>query len=94
MTFLVGQLGHERGTVIRPVFVRVPASVPDVSRPVQPWSWTSVLVAPLELVAVAWSVPLVMLGVMVPVGMLGVMVPVGLALSSLLWLGRQVVSRF
>jgi hypothetical protein len=85
MTSLVGQLGHERGTVIRPVFVRVPASVLDVSRPVQSWRWTSVPVAPLELVVVAWSVPFMMLGVMVPVG---------LALSSLLWLGGQVVSGF
>jgi hypothetical protein len=85
MTSLVGQLRHESATVIRPVFVRVPASVVDVSRPVHSLRWTTLLVAPLELVAVAWSVPLVMLAVMVPVG---------LSLASLLWLGRQIISRF
>jgi hypothetical protein len=85
MTTLVGQLRHEIGTGIRPVFVRVPADVLDVSRLVQPRRWRSVLVAPFELAALAWSVPLVMLAVMIPVG---------LSIASLLWLLRQVVGRF
>ena len=86
MTLLVGQVGHESATVIRPVFVRVPANTVNVRpRPVHPWRWTNVLVAPLELVAVAWCVPLVMLAVIAPVG---------LSIASLLWLGRLIISRF
>lgn len=85
MTSLVSQLGQEFDFGIRPISVRVTASVVDVSRPVQPWRWTSVLAAPLELVALTWSVPLVMLAGMASVG---------LAMTSLLWLGRQIVSRF
>jgi hypothetical protein len=85
MTSLVAQLRHDSGIVIRPVFGRAPTSVLDVSQGGLPWRWTSVLVAPLEVVAVAWSVPLVILAVMLPVG---------LSVSSLLWLGRQIISRF
>ena len=40
--------------------------VVDVSRPVQPWNWTTVLRAPLELLAVVWSVPFVILMVGIP----------------------------
>ncbi len=85
MTSLASQLGQEFDTGIRPVTLRVPASVLNVSRRVQPWRWTSVLAAPLELLALTWSVPLVMLVVMASVG---------LAMTSLVWLGRQIVGRF
>jgi hypothetical protein len=58
-------------------------AVLDVSRRAIPWRWGGVLLAPLELLAVAWSVPVVMLLVMVPIG---------LALSGLLWVGRFILS--
>lgn len=50
-----------------------------VSRPVTPWRWTNVLLGPLEALALAWSIPFLILLVMVPVG---------LALASALWFGR------
>jgi hypothetical protein len=66
--------------------VVMPAShVLDVSRPARPWRWTSVLLAPVELLALAWSVPVIILLIMVPIG---------LALASALWLGRLVLGRF
>lgn len=40
---------------------RVADYVVDVSRPLLPWRWTSMLRAPLELLAVVWSVPLLIL---------------------------------
>ena len=85
MTSLVGQLGRGIDTGTRPVFVRVPAYVVNVSRLVPPRRWRSVLVAPFEVVALAWSVPLVMLAVMIPVG---------LSIASLLWLWHRIISRF
>jgi hypothetical protein len=54
----------------------------DVTRPVTPWRWTSVLLAPVELVALAWSVPVLMLLVMVPIG---------LTLAGALWVGRLIL---
>jgi len=57
----------------------VSATQAEVSRPVTPWRWTNVLLAPLEALALAWSVPFLILLVMVPVG---------LALASALWLAR------
>ena len=57
-------------------------SVVDVSRPSPPWSWTSVLRAPLELLVVAWSVPVVIVLIAAPIG---------LAIAALLWLGRLMV---
>lgn len=51
----------------------------DVNRPVTPWRWTSVLLAPLELLALAWTIPFLMLLVMVPIG---------LVIASALWAGR------
>jgi hypothetical protein len=56
--------------------------VVDVSRPSPPWSWRSVLLAPLELLVVAWSVPVVILLIAAPIG---------LAIAVLLWLGRLMV---
>jgi len=61
-----------------------PAYVVDVSRPVRPFRWRSLVLAPIELLALAWSVPvLIML----------VMVPVGLALASVFLVGRFVFGR-
>ena len=56
--------------------------VVDVSRPSPPWSWRSVLLAPLELLVVAWSVPVVIVLIAAPIG---------LAIAALLWLGRLLV---
>jgi hypothetical protein len=62
--------------------VTTPSYVVDVSRPSPPWSWRSVLLAPFELLVVAWSVPVVILLIAAPIG---------LALAALLWLGRLMV---
>ena len=64
---------------------RVPDYVVDVSRPVQPWSWTSVLLAPLELLAVVWSVPFLILLVSIPAV---------LVVALIYQLGRLVVGYF
>ena len=64
---------------------RVPDYVVDVSRPVQPWSWTRVLLAPLELLAVVWSVPFVILLVSIPAV---------LVVALIYQLGRLVVGYF
>ncbi len=54
-------------------------SVIDVGRPVVLWSWKDVVLAPVELLALAWSVPVLVLLVLVPFG---------LVIAGLLWLGR------
>jgi hypothetical protein len=64
---------------------RVPDYVVDVSRPVQPWSWTRVLLAPLELLAVVWSVPFLILAVSIPAV---------LVVALIYQLGRLVVGYF
>jgi hypothetical protein len=63
----------------------VPDYVVDVSRPVQPWSWTRVLLAPLELLAVVWSVPFLILAVSIPAV---------LVVALIYQLGRLVVGYF
>jgi hypothetical protein len=62
-----------------------PAYVVDASRPIKPWRWTSVLLAPLELLAVAWTLPVMILLIMVPVG---------LGLVGALWLARLIFNLF
>jgi hypothetical protein len=62
--------------------VTTPSYVGDVSRPSPPWSWRAVLLAPLELLVVAWSVPVVILLIAAPIG---------LAIAALLWFGRLMV---
>lgn len=42
----------------------------DVSRPAQPWQWRNVLLAPFELLAVAWSIPFIILVIGIPVVLL------------------------
>lgn len=58
------------------------SGVIDVSRPVTPWRWMDVLQGAGELLAVAWSVPLVVLLVMVPIGF---------AAASALWIVRLIL---
>ena len=60
----------------------IPKYVVDVSRPVTPWRWRNSLQAPIELLALAWGIPLLILLLIVPVG---------LALAGALWIGRLVV---
>ena len=62
--------------------VTTPSYVVDVSRSSTPWSWRTVLLAPLELLVVAWSVPVVILLIAAPIG---------LAMAALLWVGRLMV---
>jgi hypothetical protein len=62
--------------------VTTPSYVVDVSRPSTTWSWRAVLLAPLELLVVAWSVPVVILLIAAPIG---------LAIAVFLWLGRLMV---
>jgi hypothetical protein len=47
-----------------------PAYAVNVSRAEVPGSWTSMLTAPFELLAVAWTVPVLMLLVAVPIALL------------------------
>ena len=93
VAFIALRNGHTAGRVVRLTrpgqTVRLPAAVPayvvNVSRPGEPWRWTSVLLLPLEVVALAFAVPLVVLLAMVPVG---------LAAAAALWVGRLVAGRF
>ena len=62
--------------------VTTPSYVVDVSRPSTPLSWRAVLLAPFELLVVAWSVPVVILLIAAPIG---------LAIAVFLWLGRFMV---
>ena len=59
----------------------IPKYVIDVSRPVTPWRWSSSLQAPIELLGLAWGIPIVILLLIVPVG---------LALAAALWVVRLV----
>jgi hypothetical protein len=56
-----------------------PSYVIDVSRPEIPLRWTSVVMAPVELLALAWSVP---------VAILMITAPIGLGLAGVLWVAR------
>ena len=60
-------------------------SVLIVSRPVRSWRWFSVLLAPLELLAVVWSIPFVIL-------LIGI--PIALAVALVYWIGRLALSLF
>ena len=59
--------------------------VVDVSRPVQQWRWSDALLEPLELLAVVWSIPFVMI-------LLGTPVVLGVAL--LYRIGRLALNSF
>jgi hypothetical protein len=68
-------------TLPRVVTPAYPAYV-NVSRPATRWRWTDVLLAPVEALALSWSVGFLVLLVMVPVG---------LVLAGALWFGRLVL---
>lgn len=58
------------------------AGTVNVDRPSVPWRATSVLMMPLELLAVVWAVPLVILLIMAPIG---------LVIAAALWAGRMLL---
>ena len=58
-----------------------PSYVINVSRPVAPRRWTAMAMAPFELLAVAWTAPLVILLLMLPIG---------LAVALVLWVIRLI----
>ena len=60
----------------------LPMAVIDISRPVVPWSWRDVFLAPVELLALAWAVPLLVLLVLLPFG---------LVIAGAVWLGRMIL---
>ena len=64
---------------------RVPDYVVDVSRPAQPRRWTDLLLVPLELLAVVWSIPFLILLVSIPAV---------LVVALIYQLGRLVVGYF
>jgi hypothetical protein len=49
---------------------------------VTPWSWKALFLAPIELLALAWTIPFLILLVLLPIG---------LAVASALWLGRRIL---
>ena len=57
----------------------------NVSRADVPWSWKGVLLAPIELLAIAWSIPL---------AVLLVAAPIALFVALLVRLGQFVSDRF
>lgn len=59
-----------------------PTYVVDVSRPATRWHWRRVLLAPVELLALAWGFAVLILLVMVPIA---------LAFASALWVGRLIL---
>jgi hypothetical protein len=48
----------------------LPITVIDISRPAAPWSWRDLFLAPVELIALAWGVPLLVLLALLPFGLL------------------------
>jgi len=56
-------------------------AVLDISRPVEPRSWLDLLLAPVELLALAWGVPLLVLLALLPFG---------LVIAGALRLGRMI----
>jgi mannose/fructose/N-acetylgalactosamine-specific phosphotransferase system component IIC len=63
----------------------VPSYVVSVSRPEVAWRWTSVILIPLEILAMAWTAPFVILAVGIPIAV---------AVSLLNGIGRFLVSYF
>lgn len=59
------------------------ATTVDVSRRAMPWRWTTVLLAPVELLALVWSIP---------IAIALAMVPIGLAVAAALWVVRRIFS--
>jgi hypothetical protein len=78
---LTGVAGHG---VLPPLAV-APAYARDVTPTNRPWRWTGLVTVPLELLAVVWSIPLVITLIMLPIG---------LAIAAALWLGRLILNAF
>jgi hypothetical protein len=78
---VVNARGVAYKTLPRVVTRTYPAYV-NVSRPATRWRWTDVLLAPVEALALAWSVPVLILLLMAPIG---------LVLAGVLWVGRLVL---
>jgi hypothetical protein len=57
----------------------------NVSRPIVPWRWRTPIVGAVELMAVVWSIPFVI----VAIG-----APLALAIVALLWVARWVLGAF
>jgi hypothetical protein len=57
-------------------------AVINISRAVVPWSWRDVLLAPVELLALAWGVPLLVLLALLPFG---------LVIAGAIRLGRMIL---
>lgn len=57
----------------------------NVSRPIVPWRWRTAIVGAIELAAVVWSIPFVI----VAIG-----APLALAIVALLWLARWTLGAF
>jgi len=79
-----GRPGAAPGNLMPPRVVKPdsPPYVVDVSRPEMPWRWSALLQVPIEVLALAWSVPFLILLVLLPIG---------LAVASALWLGRWIL---
>jgi hypothetical protein len=80
---IAGRVQEAAGTdmprrVVTPAY---PIDVVDVSRPVKSWPLRSLLTS-IELLVLAWGVPVLILLVMVPIG---------LALASARWVGRLIL---
>lgn len=57
-------------------------AVINISRAVVPWSWRDVFLAPVELLALAWGVPLLVLLALLPFG---------LVIAGAIRLGRMIL---
>jgi hypothetical protein len=57
-------------------------AVINISPAVVPWSWRDVLLAPVELLALAWGVPLLVLLALLPFG---------LVIAGAIRLGRMIL---
>ena len=82
LPLIAAPLASERWVTPRPAR---PAYVLDVSRPVNPRRWTSILLAPIELLALAWGAGLVIMLILAAIG---------IAVASALWLSRLVLEWF
>lgn len=78
---MTGVAGHG---VLPPLAV-APAYARDVTPTIRPWRWTGLLTVPLEMLAVVWSIPVVITLIMLPIG---------LAVGAVLWLGRLILTAF
>ena len=57
-------------------------AVIDVSRPLVPWNWRDVLMAPMQVLALAWGVPLLVFLALLPFGLM---------IAAAVWVGRMIL---